>query len=291
MFMFSVSENPTLKFAPTVEPRYEADLDSRLREINPHGGKPRMTSLPRYAHTCSRCIRTCPWCIHDNTVFHGGCTLAPRWLHACSRWIRDSALSLSSFIQCLRVVQLGYALRPCTCLHAPLYPPSFLAQQNNEQSRSLVEFVQAFILDDSELWSPTHTRLAQADLNEVKSLHENASTANQKRVIEALIGAELLNRHRDEIITELQSTLTNLHGLLRARPMPHSPFGIADPISVFRYDASGRFSKLAVVKENVDSVSLKPLCKTLQTASILKAEGHLVSHLDDISIFLTSSRR
>ncbi|EYB87485.1 hypothetical protein Y032_0261g535, partial [Ancylostoma ceylanicum] len=52
------------------------------------------------------------------------------------------------------------------------------------------------------------------------------------------------NRHRDEIITELQSALTNLHGLLRARPMPHSPFGIADPTAVFRYDGAGRFNTI-----------------------------------------------
>ncbi|KAL6738095.1 hypothetical protein Aduo_011682 [Ancylostoma duodenale] len=76
---------------------------------------------------------------------------------------------------------------------------SFLAQQNHEEPISLVEFGQAYILDDSisgtqelhELLSPTHTRLGHADLNELKSLHENASTADQ-RVIEALIGAELL---------------------------------------------------------------------------------------------------
>ncbi|KAL6741607.1 hypothetical protein Aduo_014843 [Ancylostoma duodenale] len=95
-----------------------------------------------------------------------------------------------------------------------------------------------------ELLSPTHTRLGHADLNELKSLHENASTADQRGVIEALIGAELLNLHRNEIITELQSALTNLHGLVRARPMPHSPFGIADPTTMFRYDGTGRFNPI-----------------------------------------------
>ncbi|KAL6726835.1 hypothetical protein Aduo_008765 [Ancylostoma duodenale] len=128
---------------------------------------------------------------------------------------------------------------------------SFLAQQNHEKPISLVEFGQAYILD----------------LNELKSLHEKASTADQRVVIEALIGVELLNLHRDEILTELQSALTNLQG-----PCPHSPFGVADPTAMFRYDRAGRFSKLALVKENVDCVCLELLCKTLADPIDFNAE-------------------
>ncbi|KAL6734310.1 hypothetical protein Aduo_004866 [Ancylostoma duodenale] len=88
---------------------------------------------------------------------------------------------------------------------------SFLAQQNHEEPISPVEFGQAYILDDSiscieelhELLSPAHTRLGHADLNELKSLHENASTTDQRGAIEALIGVELRNRIYRSIITAL----------------------------------------------------------------------------------------
>ncbi|EYB87495.1 hypothetical protein Y032_0261g538 [Ancylostoma ceylanicum] len=100
---------------------------------------------------------------------------------------------------------------------------SFLAQQNNGQPLSLVEFGQAFILDDSvtgaeelnELLSPTHTSLGQADLNELKYLHENASTADQKGVIEALIGAELLKRVKKEL--PAGNTAGSITGMRRHR--------------------------------------------------------------------------
>ncbi|KAL6726591.1 hypothetical protein Aduo_008551 [Ancylostoma duodenale] len=95
-----------------------------------------------------------------------------------------------------------------------------------------------------ELLSPERTRLGHSDLSELESLHENATTADQRAVLEALTGAELLNQHRDQVIHALESSLSNLHGLLRARPMAHSPFGVVDPITEFRYEGMGRFNSI-----------------------------------------------